>query len=785
MKERRPGGAEDASSVPQCRTQARERARLGKAAKALNTCDRRRGKANVSRRMHVEHEHLVSLVDLVQDRFGGTLVVPEPVELERVDDPVVHEIPSRKRLREECVRMHRALSEGLDAFGGTAQARDIAAEMFVPLHICPVHIQRSAANCDCSPPRAYRRMSYTYPQDVGVGLDDANIHSSTCNQSSALDGFAPTRPFDLDFGLPTARRSKRAKYSEVQKYTSLLPLPESLRHVTSFDVLPDKRDQPRGTALRRRNSILPATLPGQGQPQAHEARVPTSQAGSELDGHVGLGTRLKLGFETMDEAARAIAEKQDSRMELVRTRAAQSRHRRKPEPFGMTLSRRRQFARCGLCPDVMPASAHDMDALFASERDLVGPFATKNGRLSLYVHFECATWAPEIFLDVDGAQFRNVYDAYSRGRRLWCAHCGQKGATVGCYTESCRRAFHYCCLRAAKCRLLLEHFTAFCSEHASRADLPMTRQLILAQAALAAQRHAEASPEDETTAGLDCPHSCYTGLRRNETELIFSASWKRVSVDFASTESARAEFEMRVLYLRRQGRLMALNHRMRAWSPTPYRTHPSCVRATAFDAIAGQIEAKAEELRNKVRLLGASLGVQIINADPESKLAEQHNSTMPCAAVPPKATSSALFLLRNFYGCTRELEDVTAEQQHEPSTLPQLSRGKNRRVFELGGARYVSERKTGALKSVQSDRVTCVRREGSRVAGSGWMLFVTEQEEEEQRARPKDDRAQRRINLARKWCLLEPEQREEYCKRALESAVDTVAGVVSLSHAPS
>lgn len=165
---------------------------------------------------------------------------------------------------------------------------------------------------------------------------------------------------------------------------------------------------------------------------------------------------------------------------------------------------------CCFCPDTTHFGGTELSS------ELVGPFANSRGRMALRVHFDCACWAPQVFSDPRTGRFHRVYDEYRRGRQLRCALCQGKGATVGCYVEKCQRTFHYRCLAPAGARMVPEFFVAFCADHAHLADEPSYQLMIRASSV------ADVAAFRDSTDGLDAPHSRFTGLRRRDTEIIFS-----------------------------------------------------------------------------------------------------------------------------------------------------------------------------------------------------------------------------------------------------------------------
>lgn len=119
---------------------------------------------------------------------------------------------------------------------------------------------------------------------------------------------------------------------------------------------------------------------------------------------------------------------------------------------------------CGLCPQY---DSGDMSPL---------PMIAVRVRRSSYgrrpkqvmVHQECAEWAPEAYWQTED-KLVNVDAAYARGRRLRCSVCQTWGATIGCYVESCRRTFHYRCLKLGRCKVDDTAYAVYCEAHA---DIP-------------------------------------------------------------------------------------------------------------------------------------------------------------------------------------------------------------------------------------------------------------------------------------------------------------------------
>jgi len=79
---------------------------------------------------------------------------------------------------------------------------------------------------------------------------------------------------------------------------------------------------------------------------------------------------------------------------------------------------------------------------------LVGPFADRTASATsrhagIWVHELCAGYSPEVAQE--GDRWFNLVSAVRRGRKLKCATCRTKGATIGCFLPSCHRSFHVSC----------------------------------------------------------------------------------------------------------------------------------------------------------------------------------------------------------------------------------------------------------------------------------------------------------------------------------------------------
>lgn len=80
-----------------------------------------------------------------------------------------------------------------------------------------------------------------------------------------------------------------------------------------------------------------------------------------------------------------------------------------------------------------------------------------------WVHANCALWSSEVYEEIDGS-LQNVHSALSRGRLIKCAHCKQKGASVGCCEKGCHETYHFACALNVNCYFLHDK-TVYCHSH--------------------------------------------------------------------------------------------------------------------------------------------------------------------------------------------------------------------------------------------------------------------------------------------------------------------------------
>eukprot|EP00741_Cyanophora_paradoxa_P011479 tig00020560_g11090.t1 len=105
--------------------------------------------------------------------------------------------------------------------------------------------------------------------------------------------------------------------------------------------------------------------------------------------------------------------------------------------------------KCGFCNRQLPREGEPADPC----GDGIGPYAIPNRQKKgtvrgLYVHEQCADWAPDVMEDGTGG-YINLHEEWWRSRNLKCSYkkCGEGGAAIGCLLRRCKRQFHLQCAR--------------------------------------------------------------------------------------------------------------------------------------------------------------------------------------------------------------------------------------------------------------------------------------------------------------------------------------------------
>ncbi|MCL7051643.1 hypothetical protein MKW94_025247 [Papaver nudicaule] len=88
------------------------------------------------------------------------------------------------------------------------------------------------------------------------------------------------------------------------------------------------------------------------------------------------------------------------------------------------------------------------------------------GAKVIHSHSNCTEWAPNVYFENDTAV--NLGSEIARSKRIKCSCCGLKGASLGCYENSCRKSFHVPCAKMVpQCRWDAENFVMLCPIHSS------------------------------------------------------------------------------------------------------------------------------------------------------------------------------------------------------------------------------------------------------------------------------------------------------------------------------
>ncbi|KAI3958758.1 hypothetical protein MKX01_023434 [Papaver californicum] len=84
----------------------------------------------------------------------------------------------------------------------------------------------------------------------------------------------------------------------------------------------------------------------------------------------------------------------------------------------------------------------------------------------IHSHSNCTEWAPNVYFENDTAV--NLGTELARSKKIKCCCCGIKGASLGCYENSCRKSFHVPCAKMVpQCRWDTENFVVLCPIHSS------------------------------------------------------------------------------------------------------------------------------------------------------------------------------------------------------------------------------------------------------------------------------------------------------------------------------
>lgn len=84
----------------------------------------------------------------------------------------------------------------------------------------------------------------------------------------------------------------------------------------------------------------------------------------------------------------------------------------------------------------------------------------------VWVHEDCLVWSQGVF-SVGGILY-GLHAAVKEARLVECTRCKEKGATLGCRTKGCKKAFHYLCAIEVGCLLHEHNFSMTCPQHKNK-----------------------------------------------------------------------------------------------------------------------------------------------------------------------------------------------------------------------------------------------------------------------------------------------------------------------------
>jgi len=86
-------------------------------------------------------------------------------------------------------------------------------------------------------------------------------------------------------------------------------------------------------------------------------------------------------------------------------------------------------------------------------------------REEYFMHELCAVWTSAVYLDQTTNKLKNLSKEIKRSKLLKCSYCGQYGAGLGCFIESCSKNYHYKCMLDAGCFPVYNEFITYCPDH--------------------------------------------------------------------------------------------------------------------------------------------------------------------------------------------------------------------------------------------------------------------------------------------------------------------------------
>ncbi|KAI3963475.1 hypothetical protein MKW98_022897 [Papaver atlanticum] len=164
-----------------------------------------------------------------------------------------------------------------------------------------------------------------------------------------------------------------------------------------------------------------------------------------------VGKRVKFSTDTsvktgsvgkvLDESNKAVAWENQTSKQSQDSSDNASRTKKKCENFPVKIQ-------CAFCQ----SSTESEDSGKMLHYVNCKPVADYNkGSHVIHSHSNCTEWAPNVYFEKDTAV--NLGTEVARSKRIKCSCCGIKGASLGCYENSCRKSFHVPCAKMVpQCR---------------------------------------------------------------------------------------------------------------------------------------------------------------------------------------------------------------------------------------------------------------------------------------------------------------------------------------------
>ncbi|GIY41734.1 uncharacterized protein CG5098 [Caerostris darwini] len=81
----------------------------------------------------------------------------------------------------------------------------------------------------------------------------------------------------------------------------------------------------------------------------------------------------------------------------------------------------------------------------------------------VWIHEDCAVWCQNISLI--GEEVQGLEEAIAEANENNCCQCSLQGATLGCWGKGCKQQYHYSCAKETGCKMDIDKFSLFCSQH--------------------------------------------------------------------------------------------------------------------------------------------------------------------------------------------------------------------------------------------------------------------------------------------------------------------------------